>query len=56
MTKDWLRRLVEGALRDTIMIHGPILMDNISSASKRVAGRIYGELNSKHTEDTYGNI
>lgn len=37
---DSLERAIAGALRDTIRQHGPITLENMNSAIKRVAGNL----------------
>lgn len=39
-TDDSLERSIGGALRDTIKQHGPITLENMNSAIKRVAGNL----------------
>jgi hypothetical protein len=49
--KTWVNKLVSGALRETIIAHGPITRDRIGSAAKRIAGRITGEIKAANKED-----
>jgi len=41
---DALQRLVNGALKDCVSVHGPITKNLISSASRRVVGQIRGRI------------
>lgn len=43
MSED-LRRVVQGALRQAIYDHGPITVDNLDSAAKRVNGAVRAAL------------
>ena len=43
----WLSRLVTGGLRTAIDAHGPIVLDMIGSASKRVVSQIRAAVKSE---------
>jgi len=49
--KQWIQKIAHGAIRDAIHAHGPITPQLTSSAAKRVAGRICGELKAKKREN-----
>lgn len=44
----WVHRIASGAMKDTIAAHGPITVELVNSAAKRVAGRLCGELRANN--------
>lgn len=46
-----LEKLIAGALKDTINMHGPITRDKIGSAVKRIIGSL--DVDSKATESDF---
>jgi hypothetical protein len=44
MNRDRVQRIIAGALRSTIDAHGPVTLDWIDSASKRIANQLLGDI------------
>lgn len=44
MSDDKLHKLISGALKSTIDAHGPITLNSIGSAAKRIVGLISTEM------------
>ena len=44
LSKQSIHKIVRGAIKETIKLHGNITPQLIESATKRAAGRVYGEL------------
>ena len=44
LSKRSIHKIVRGAIKETIRIHGNITPQLVESATKRAAGRVYGEL------------
>ena len=55
VSRDWVHRIVRGAVKDAIIAHGPITKNLIGSVTKRVTGRIYGELAAKEKHLEHAN-